>query len=153
PSVVSVRSHRSARNASYAAKKSVWARAAAAFAALIVPVTGQLVCVIAEPGDTPTFPATVALVHVTAVPARIAKVPDVPSGGADDEAGGGVLFAEALSAASDGEEVADQQAKADRTERQSLVLHNIWVPQSQGGVRLNYRGTVTVVTDGEAAPV
>jgi hypothetical protein len=51
---------------------------------LIVPVTGQLVCVMAVPGDTPTFPVMVALVQVTAVPARTAKFPAVPSEGTDD---------------------------------------------------------------------
>jgi hypothetical protein len=49
----------------------------------MVPVTGQLVCVMAEPGETPTFPVMVELVQVTAVPARTAKVPAVPSEGAD----------------------------------------------------------------------
>jgi hypothetical protein len=49
---------------------------------LIVPVTGQLVCVMAVPGDTPTFPVTVPLVQVTAVPARTAKLPAAPTEGA-----------------------------------------------------------------------
>src|SRR4051812_44404743 len=42
----------------------------------------------AEPGETPTFPATVESVQVTAVPARIAKLAAVPSEEADaaDEA-------------------------------------------------------------------
>jgi hypothetical protein len=101
---------------------------------LIVPVTGQLVCVIAEPGDTPTFPATVALVHVTAVPARIAKVPEVPSEGADDEGGGGVLFLTAFSEASEGEEVADQQAMAERTKRQRRALRRMCVLQGKRGL-------------------
>ncbi|GAC1535092.1 MAG: hypothetical protein NVS2B9_00090 [Myxococcales bacterium] len=57
--------------------------AATAFPAAIVPVTGQLVCATVAPGYTPTFPATVALVQVTAVPARTAKLAAEPSDGVD----------------------------------------------------------------------
>src|SRR6267142_4851220 len=84
--VVKVRSHVSALNWSYAMRKSLAACAATEFPALIVHVTGQLVWVMAVPGDTPTFPLTVALVQVTAVPARIAKLDAAPSEGADDAA-------------------------------------------------------------------
>jgi len=61
----------------------LWACAATLFPALIVPVTGQLVWVMAVPGYTPTLPVTVALVQVTAVPARTAKLEADPTEGAD----------------------------------------------------------------------
>src|SRR3954451_3091710 len=81
----------------------------------MVPVTGQLVWVIAEPGNTPTFPMMVVSVHVTAVRARIAKFAEVPSEDADDDGdggdGGAALFFRASSLDdNDGEEASVEHA-------------------------------------------
>jgi hypothetical protein len=78
----------------------------------MVPVTGQLVWVIAEPGDTPTFPMMVVSVHVTAVRARTAKFAEVPSEDADDDGdGGAALFFRASSLDDkDGEEASVEHA-------------------------------------------
>src|SRR5205085_9770334 len=82
--VARVVSHGSAANASYATTKSLWACAATVSPAWSVPVTGQLVCVMAVPGYTPTSPVMVPLVQVTAVPARTAKLAAAPSEGTED---------------------------------------------------------------------
>ena len=66
--------------------KSFWAGAATKSPALTDPVTTQPVCVIAVPGNTPTFPVTVPPVQVTAAPARIAKLAAAPSAGAEPAA-------------------------------------------------------------------
>lgn len=75
----------------YAAVRSVWAWAAVASAAWMVPLTtpgGKPVT--AEPGLTPRSPVTtVAPVLVTVVPARTAKLAAVPSG----TGGGDAAFA------------------------------------------------------------
>jgi hypothetical protein len=102
---------------------------------LIVPVTGQLVCVMEEPGETPTFPVTVELVQVTAVPARTAKLPAVPSEGAD-AAEDALLF---LMASSD--EVGEAEVAAGEVPhaseemtmaRANRALGSIWVLQALG---------------------